>query len=119
MADEKVTYNLCQGWGCHEHCLVETHVKDGKIDRVQKCTFPGKRPANEICMKGILSAKIPYAKDRILHPLKRPAKRHRQTRRRAARQGLPHLRDTRMGGHAQGRLLRREQHLDAGKWGAS
>ncbi|WP_165056960.1 molybdopterin-dependent oxidoreductase [Adlercreutzia sp. ZJ176] len=74
-SEEKVTYNLCQGWGCHEHCLVETHVKDGKIDRVQKCLFPGKRPANDICMKGILSAKIPYAKDRILHPLKRVGER--------------------------------------------
>ena len=73
--EEKVTYNLCQGWGCHEHCLVETHVRDGKIDRVQKCLFPGKRPANDICMKGILSAKIPYAKDRILHPLKRVGER--------------------------------------------
>lgn len=75
MTEERVTYNPCQGYGCHEHCILEVHSKDGKIVRVQKSTLPGPPPGNQICSKGIMCKKIPYAPDRILHPLKRVGER--------------------------------------------
>ncbi|MGI6217051.1 MAG: molybdopterin-dependent oxidoreductase, partial [Coriobacteriales bacterium] len=75
MEKEKVTLHPCQGWGCHEHCTVEVHSRGDKITRVQKHRMPGEDPCNEICMKGVLSAQIPYAKNRVLHPLKRVGER--------------------------------------------
>ena len=79
MSDVKITYHPCQGWGCHEHCIVECHSKDGKLVRVQKAHLPGPggKPAerNEICMKGILNSKIPFADNRVLYPLKRTGER--------------------------------------------
>ncbi|MBP3867065.1 MAG: molybdopterin-dependent oxidoreductase, partial [Eggerthellaceae bacterium] len=75
MSTEKVTINACQGWGCHEHCMLETHTVDGKIVRTQRLPLPGPKPDNGICAKGIMAAKIPYAEDRVLHPLKRVGER--------------------------------------------
>ena len=34
--EERVTYNPCQGFGCHEHCILEVHSKDGKITEGRK-----------------------------------------------------------------------------------
>lgn len=75
MGEERVTYNPCQGYGCHEHCILETHSRDGKIVRTQKSRLPGPPPGSQICSKGIMCAKVPYAKDRLLHPLKRVGER--------------------------------------------
>lgn len=75
MPDVKVTYHPCQGWGCHEHCYVECHTIEGKLERTQRAILPGVPEKNQVCMKGILSAKIPYAEDRILYPLKRTGER--------------------------------------------
>lgn len=74
-SDERVTLNLCQGFGCHEHCVVEVHSKEGKIVRVQKAPLPGPEPGCRICPKGVMNAKIPYAKNRLLYPLKRVGER--------------------------------------------
>ena len=73
--EERVTYNPCQGFGCHEHCILEVHTKDGKIVRTQRAPLPGPNPGCRICSKGIMSGKIPYAEDRLLHPLKRVGER--------------------------------------------
>lgn len=73
--EERVTYNPCQGFGCHEHCILEVHSKDGKIVRTQRAPLPGPHPGCRICSKGIMSGKIPYAEDRLLHPLKRVGER--------------------------------------------
>ncbi len=76
MPDTKITYHPCQGWGCHDHCYVECHTKDGKLVRTQRAILPGESAdKNFICMKGILSSRIPYAEDRILYPLKRIGER--------------------------------------------
>ena len=74
-ADERVTLNLCQGFGCHEHCVVEVHSKDGKISRVQKAPLNGPYPGCKICPKGVMNSKIPYAENRPLYPMKRVGER--------------------------------------------
>lgn len=73
--EERITFNPCQGFGCHEHCILEVHSKDGKIVRTQRANLPGPHPGCRICSKGIMSGKIPYAEDRLLHPLKRVGER--------------------------------------------
>lgn len=70
-SEMKVTYNPCQGYGCHEHCILEVLSKDGKIVRTQRAPLPGPKPGCRICSKGIMSGKTPYAKDRLTKPLKR------------------------------------------------
>ena len=76
MAEEKVVYTPCQGWGCHEYCLLETHVKDGEITRCQKVTLPGcQGTPMQICKKGIAARKLPYDEKRFLHPMKRVGER--------------------------------------------
>ncbi|MBX9032587.1 molybdopterin-containing oxidoreductase family protein [Gordonibacter massiliensis (ex Traore et al. 2017)] len=74
--NENFVYTACQGWGCHDHCMLKTYVKDGVIERTERAVFPGPRPErNRTCQKGIISAKLPYIKERILHPMKRVGKR--------------------------------------------
>ncbi|WP_172137043.1 molybdopterin-dependent oxidoreductase [Adlercreutzia sp. ZJ473] len=74
-SEERVTYNPCQGFGCHEHCILEVHSRDGKIVRTQRAPLPSPAPGPRICSKGIMSAKIPYTHDRLLKPLKRIGER--------------------------------------------
>ena len=71
----KLTRSACQGFGCHEHCVLDVWSKDGKIVATQKGTQPGPGTGPHICSKGILSGDIPYAEDRILYPLKRVGER--------------------------------------------
>ncbi len=76
MGKKKVTLTCCQGWGCHEHCILETHTVDGKIVRTQKSQLPGGiQPGNQICQKGATAWQIPYNEQRLLHPLKRVGER--------------------------------------------
>jgi molybdopterin-containing oxidoreductase family molybdopterin binding subunit len=73
---EKVVYTPCQGSGCHEYCLLTTHVADGRIVYSERTVFP--EPEGDwsgICQKGIAAGKLPYASDRVLHPLKRVGKK--------------------------------------------
>ena len=93
MAEEKVVYTPCQGWGCHEYCLLETHVADGEITRCQKVTLPGcQGTPMQICKKGIAARKLPYDEKRFLHPMKRVGERgvgelHARQRLRGRRSG--------------------------------
>ena len=76
MSDKKVTYQCCQGWGCHEKCILEAHTEDGKIVRVQRSGAIGHvGPGPQICQKGVSSWRIPYNEQRLLHPLKRVGER--------------------------------------------
>ena len=76
MTVEKITYNACQGWGCHEHCILTTHVQDGKIVRTERTILKGPlAEGNGICQRGIMAAKFPYLPDRVLYPLKRAGER--------------------------------------------
>lgn len=76
MSEEKVVYTPCQGWGCHEFCILETHVKDGKIVRTQKPTLPGTNGTEQqVCKKGIAARKLPYCDERVLYPMKRTGER--------------------------------------------
>ena len=73
---EKVVFTPCQGSGCHEYCLLTTHVANGRITRTERTVFP--EPEGDwsgICQKGIMAGKIPYSPERVLHPLKRVGKR--------------------------------------------
>ena len=74
--NEKFVYTACQGWGCHEHCVLKTYVKDGVIERTERALLKGslaERPG--ICQKGILAGRFPYLPERLLYPLKRIGKR--------------------------------------------
>jgi len=76
LAEEKTVYTLCQGTGCHEHCVLTTHVVNGKIRRTEKSILPGPQGKRfAICHKGIVAGKIPYMEERILYPLKRVGER--------------------------------------------
>jgi molybdopterin-containing oxidoreductase family molybdopterin binding subunit len=75
-AEQKFTYNVCQGYGCHDHCILKTFVSNGKIVRTERVVLPP--PDNGLsgnCQKGIMAGRIPYAADRILYPLKRIGER--------------------------------------------
>lgn len=75
MAEEKVTLNLCQGYGCHEHCVLETHVVDGKI---VKTTMPTNMPRgydHALCAKGVLNKNLHDMPGRLLYPMKRVGER--------------------------------------------
>ena len=79
MAAEKVTYNACQGWGCHEHCVLTTHSSEGRILRTEQTPLPKSfgvyKDGFGICQRGIDAAKFPYLSDRVLYPLKRTGQR--------------------------------------------
>ena len=75
-AQEKVALVACQGWGCHEHCVLTTYVKDGKIERTERTIVKGSQAERYgICQKGIVAGKFPYIPERVLYPLKRVGKR--------------------------------------------
>lgn len=70
-AKARVTLNPCQGFGCHEHCVLEVHSKDGKITRTQKANLPGPNPGCRICSKGVTAFDTVYADDKLTYPMKR------------------------------------------------
>lgn len=67
----KVTLNPCQGFGCHEHCILEVHSKDGKVVRTQRANLPGPNPGCRICSKGATAFDTIYADDKLKYPMKR------------------------------------------------
>lgn len=76
MAKEDFVYTVCQGTGCHDHCVLKTYVADGKITHTERVVLPppeGDRPG--ICQKGIMAAKLPYSPERIKYPMKRVGER--------------------------------------------
>jgi len=76
MSKEKVTYTPCQGWGCHEHCILTTYTEDGKVKRTERTILKGPFAQRyQICSKGIETVKTPYVPDRPLYPLKRVGER--------------------------------------------
>lgn len=76
MSEEKFVYTACPGWGDHEQCVIKTIVSDGKIVRTEKVEYAGPdKDEGFICLKGIISATIPYLPKRITKPLKRVGER--------------------------------------------
>ncbi len=71
---EKTTQNACPGGGCHTGCIHSTHVKDGRIVKVERTIYPDGTEGT-ICRKGVAGAHLPYHSDRLKHPLKRVGKR--------------------------------------------
>jgi molybdopterin-containing oxidoreductase family molybdopterin binding subunit len=70
------TFNTCQGWGCHEACVLKTYTVNGKIDRTERWDLPYPEDGGMgICQKGLLAAYLPYVPNRILYPMKRVGNR--------------------------------------------
>ncbi len=67
----RVTLNPCQGFGCHEHCILEVHSKDGEVVRTQRANLPGPTPGCRICSKGATAFDTIYADDKLKYPMKR------------------------------------------------
>ena len=67
---EKTTFNTCMGNGCHAGCIHLTHVKDGRIVKVERTIYPDGEEGI-ICTKGVAGARLPYHPDRLKYPLKR------------------------------------------------
>lgn len=88
-ADEKMVYTTCQGWGCHDYCILSTIVNaNGEIERCEPMHVPKHieedprqqvhgcfKDRSGICVKGCASVKIPFIENRLLHPLKRIGER--------------------------------------------
>lgn len=83
----KTVFTACQGWGCHDHCILTTYVdEEGNIDRAEPMVVPDHIPEDDmysslrkrasICQKGILSVKIPFIKERVRYPMKRIGERN-------------------------------------------
>ena len=85
MPEAKTVYTACQGYGCHEHCIITTITnEEGVIDRCERMTVPeglqeqfhgNLEERCGICHKGVISGKLPYVPERVLYPLKRVGKR--------------------------------------------
>jgi anaerobic selenocysteine-containing dehydrogenase len=78
MSEEKVTYNPCQGWGCHEGCILTTYSKDGKIIRTERTLDPATDDhlgGSMICQKGITSPNLLSVPSKLKYPLKRVGER--------------------------------------------
>lgn len=74
--EERVTYNMCQGAGCHEQCVHKLISKDDHIMRVERALLKGpKADRYSICAKGLASKKLPDLPERLTHPLKRVGER--------------------------------------------
>ena len=77
MAEEKVYYVPCQGWGCHEHCTLTTYVDEsGNITRTERTELPGiMGDRYRVCQKGIVNPKLAFVPQRLTKPLKRVGER--------------------------------------------
>ena len=71
---EKIALKSCVAAGCHGGCIHKTHVKDGKIVKVERLIYPDGEKGT-ICRKGIAGARFPYLDDRLRYPLKRAGRR--------------------------------------------
>jgi anaerobic selenocysteine-containing dehydrogenase len=71
---ETVSLNTCMGSGCHAGCIHSTHIKDGKIVKVKRVTYPDGEKGT-ICIKGVAGARLPYHPERLKYPLKRAGER--------------------------------------------
>ena len=68
----EILKNVCRS--CSAGCGVNMYIENGKIMKVEGMPeFPSNH--GTLCPKGIATPEVVYAKDRILHPLKRAGKR--------------------------------------------
>ncbi|MGI6216113.1 MAG: molybdopterin-containing oxidoreductase family protein [Coriobacteriales bacterium] len=87
--DQRAVNSICQGWGCHDHCVLTTIVNaDGTIDHMEPLHVPekilndpmmpphgGLNERSCICAKGATVGKVPYMKERLKYPMKRAGER--------------------------------------------
>jgi molybdopterin-containing oxidoreductase family molybdopterin binding subunit len=86
----KMVYTACQGWACHDYCVLSTFVdENGVLDHCEPMFVPEHISTNEhqqmpgcfkdrsgICAKGAASVKLPYIKERLRYPMKRVGERN-------------------------------------------
>lgn len=70
---DRISWQMCPR-NCHDTCTLISHIRDGKIVRV---TGDPSNPvtAGAPCVKGLTYPQYVYAKERVLHPLKRVGKK--------------------------------------------
>lgn len=87
--DQRAVNTICQGWGCHDHCVLTTIVNaDGTIDHMEPLHLPehikndptmpphgGLNERSTICVKGATVCKVPYMEERLKYPMKRVGER--------------------------------------------
>ncbi len=72
--DEHIYSCVCRG-GCNGGCLLEGHVKDGKLFKITPGKLPDERYDKRMCLKGYTHIQRIYDPDRIKYPMKRVGER--------------------------------------------
>lgn len=72
--EERVYSCVCRG-GCNGGCLLEGHVKDGKLFKITPGKLPDERYDKRMCLKGYTHIQRIYDPDRIKYPMKRVGER--------------------------------------------
>lgn len=73
-AGEQVFSSVCRG-GCNGGCLLNAHVKDGKVFKITPGKLPDERYDKRMCLKGYTHIQRIYDPDRIKYPMKRVGER--------------------------------------------
>jgi len=73
--EEKITYTVCPGAGCHVRCIVKSTTKDGRLVKVEAYDHPEEPRQKHACAKGLSCPRFVYAPDRIKYPMKRVGER--------------------------------------------
>ncbi|MBP3701575.1 MAG: molybdopterin-dependent oxidoreductase [Lachnospiraceae bacterium] len=71
--EEQVYCGVCRG-NCASGCLLNVHVRDGKVVRTSMREMPDER-YNRICMKGLTQPYRMYNADRLKYPMRRVGER--------------------------------------------
>lgn len=67
---EEVYSSVCRA-GCNGGCLLNAHVKDGKVFKITPGKLPDERYDKRMCLKGYTHIQRIYDPDRIKYPMKR------------------------------------------------
>lgn len=66
--------SVCRG-GCNGGCLLNAHVRDGKVVKITPGKLPDERYDKRMCLKGYTHIQRIYDPDRIKYPMKRVGER--------------------------------------------
>ena len=70
-SDVQVYSCVCRHGGCNGGCLLEGHVKDGKLFKIRPGKLPDERYDKRICLRGYTHIQRIYDPNRIKYPMKR------------------------------------------------